>query len=1013
MDTNTFLKTVLPSSGVLFVARIARRAGRKDVTIHYPVSTPEDAAETALRLNAKHPESNIYYAMASYKEVIYKTATTKDGREFTYPTGRKQDNAQAVKCLWQDWDVGKNSPDSYATIQEAAAALKTYNKAVGLPAPIVVKSGYGLHSYWLFTDDISAAQWRLIASRQRIIMRHLSIKFDTTRDRDIASVLRPPGTHNRKVGKEDRLVQVAHEGGGALPAQEYLRLFRRYMDEHKLATDPKAEVIPDFAKGDDGELSVLKKEFPPSYAVIAVEHCQQLKDFSITGGESENVWHKSLGVLKHMEDGERYAYAWSAQHEEYDEDATRAKFDRWEAGPTTCEMFKQINPSACAGCPHKVKSPVQLGLDSTPDAPPKIAELAEQPPAPAPTAPAEDNADAIPVGWPTDRFGYDRKDNAVTMRVLDADTGVYNNLPIATPAFYPVEQIRVEDGTFEFRMHMWVRGAVREFQLPTKHIADTRSLSKELAARQIYVMNDKAVASYLNNYMINLQREREETNTYRQMGWHHDGKAFLIGDLLVTDQEERKVVISKLVGDAKVAHEKRGDKDFWIRAVDELYNRQHGEYSQFAICHAFAAPLHRLLGFDEWRGIPLAFTTDQSGYGKSTVHKIANAIWMRPAKAEISNSTPKAVLGAASYFNGIPYLLDETTKENFLGDPKEMGDILYALSNGQTRRGMTGGGVLRDALPDWCGSCVMTSNKNTYLQLSENKLNPEAQQMRVFLIDPSEYPRLASMDKAHPDYERLSKKHQMLTQDAMAHYGEIGVEYARFVIRNQTKIREKLRRVSSALARALGEDGDNTKERYYLHLMTVVLVGGSIAKKLGYINFDMTALKNWAVAHVDRMRCKIRETHYSSEENFSRMVADIFPRIIVTQRFDSLDARKGKTEMHYGQPLRAGICGRYVIGDEKERTRLYLTQSSIKDWCRNNGVDYSSFTRMMYNEGLFKLNGHKCNQSTGAVAVTISKGVVGIPNLGNPTCFEFAMDKLHHVIERLESAEIVQIRGPV
>lgn len=1014
MDTSTFLRTILPSTGVLFVARIHRLDNGETRTIHRPVGDSDEAADMVLALNRKHQKDNIYYAMASYKEVEFKTILKKDGTEFTYPAGRKQSNALAVRCLWQDWDVGKNNPNSYATIEEAKRALVAYNKAVGLPTPIVVSSGYGLHSYWLFTDEIPASQWYGIAARQRVIMRHMGVKFDSSRDKDVSSILRPPGTHNRKPGKEDRLVKVVKSEENRLPAQEYLRLFKRYVEAHDLTVDPKIDTVPDFAKGDDGELNALRDSFPDSHAEIAVQHCNQMRIFSETGCPGdEPLWYAHLNLLKSMVDGERFAHEWSAKDDEYCHSTTQTKFEQWTGGPTLCERFESANPTGCQGCPHKakVKTPAALGYDSKPDAPPKLEELAEQTaPSPAPVETEASVEDTTPVGWPEQSFGFDKKTNKVTQRVQNAN-GVWEHIPVATPVFYPVEQIRVEDGTYEFRMHMWVRGKVREFQLPTRSVGDVRSLRMALAARQVHVINDKAVSSFLNQYMINLQREREETNTYRQMGWHHDNKAFLIGDLLVTSEGQRKVVTSKLVGDARVEHEISGDKEFWIRAVDELYNRENGEYSQFAICHAFAAPLHALLDFDEWKGIPLSFTTDQSGYGKSTVHKIANAIWMRPSKAEISNSTPKAVLGAASYFNGLPYLLDETTKENFLGNAKEMGDILYALSNGQTRRGMTGGGVLRDALPDWRGSCVMTSNKNTYLQLSENKLNPEAQQMRVFLIDPSDYPRLASMDKDHPDYERLNKAHQVLTQDAMQHYGQIGVEYAKAVIRNQHKIREKLRALSVKLAGELGGMGDATKERYYLHMLTVVLMGGMLAKKFGYVHFDMTNLKRWAVQHVERMRSKIRESRYSADENLSRMISDLHNRIIVTQRFESLDARKGRVEMHFGAPLHAGICGRYVVGDAKEQTRLFITQNAVKDWCSKNGVDYGTFVRSLVQEATVLTNNPKCNKTTGAHPVSISKGVTGIPTLGNPPCFEFNMSKVGHTIAPLELVDTTQKRN--
>ena len=69
---------------------------------------------------------------------------------------REHKNAQYFRALWMDIDCGptKGVPDEkgvikgYLTQQTGLDELKKFCKAAGLPRPILVSSGYGVHAYW-------------------------------------------------------------------------------------------------------------------------------------------------------------------------------------------------------------------------------------------------------------------------------------------------------------------------------------------------------------------------------------------------------------------------------------------------------------------------------------------------------------------------------------------------------------------------------------------------------------------------------------------------------------------------------------------------------------------------------------------------------------------------------------------------------------------------------------------------------------------------------------------------
>ena len=992
MDTKTFLETILPRSGFIYIARIrkAKGEGRKDQTIHTVAPDADEAAAKLLEWDRKYPDQNIYYAMASYHEVQHKTKTLDDGREFTYVVGRRQDNVKLVKSIWLDLDVGKEG--CYATRQDALVGLQAYYRAVGLPTPLIVSSGYGLHCYWVFTEAVSAQAWEEIARYQRAAWRHLGLLADPACDRDAARVLRAPGTRNKRNPADPKTVKVVQPKVAALPAPEIKRRLRKYVEDNNLSAHVVVDDRPDWLKGGvTGNITDAKVEYPDSFAKIAVEHCGQLRQFRETGmAHSEPVWYATLGVMKHFKDGADLAHEWSAHDPTYDVDVTQAKLDQWSTGPTTCARFKQINPDGCGGCAQTCRTPVQLGYTgdvATPAPIPEAPPAQEDPVEPAAEAQAEEDEGGV-FAWPPG-YGYNESTAFITVRRPNAE-GVWEDLPLATPLFYPVEQIRTEDGSYALRMVVMVRGRKEEFVLPTEHMADAKSLARKLASLgRIHVADQKGTQLFMSTFMARLMQRKEAIDTYRQMGWHNNFKSFLLGDVLFTRNEEHKVVVAKLVSEKLAgAWEARGDKQEWIDAVDQLYNREHAEPYQFALCAAFAAPLHAILGriYPEWKGIPFALTSEDSGYAKTTINKIACSIWLNPERAIVSQSTPKAVLGVVSAFNNVPFVLDEVTQ--YLAKPDELAELLYALSNGQPREGMTAGGQLRERLPSWCGVIPMTGNRKLIQLVTENKLNPEAVQMRVFEIDLDLYPRIATMDKTTEEFrehgERLGEIAKALPGQC---HGVIGPEYIRWVMGHLPEVEKKLRDTAMVLGRSL-EGGDPTKERFYLHLITAVIVGGYFARKLGYIKFSMNNLMKWCLNHLVKLREIVAAERRSAEDTLYDMLSDMAGSIVVTRNYASLDGRTGEVQEHLGGPLRMPIAGRYVLGGGtvNERSQLYLTTKAVRDWCRENGVQVMQWKREAIKAGIIRVDHRETDN--GARKISVTRGAKGLPSIGNPKCFE-------------------------
>lgn len=970
MNTTEFFRKILPSGGFKVLAELVAIPGReKPGWKYHKYESHEAAALAAQQLDAAGRV--IYHACNSYGDWYEDSKTGKKRL-------RTQVNVVACRSLYDDVDVAKDG--CYADRKEAGAALKKFLEASGMPKPMVVFSGGGLHLYWPLTADIDRATWDRLASKKRLITKHFGLKVDSAVDTDSARVLRPVGTTWRKFGQA-RPVETKVDADPT-DAVELEALMDSVIERCGLSKFDVALTVPDFVKAviDNSDLGVAM-EFPPSYAEIVANHCNQIKLFKAQGGESEPVWRASLGVLVHCKDGVEKAHEWSSKYPTYDRLETQTKLDNWATGPTTCANFRELNSEGCMGCAHTCKSPIQLGLDVEEKPPVIAAPVVVEDALVETTVVAPEEALTWEHCWP-EKFGYDKATETIWTKILDGE-GVAIRVNVATPMFYPLHQVVMEDGTLSFLVRMHVRGNhTREFEIPLKFLQDEKALAMQLASRQIHCYNRKLVQAFMSEYMVQQRKKMEEKLTYRQFGWQQDFQGFLIGSSLITEHGVTTVTpADSIPASLQSAHAMKGTAAQWSNAANTLYNVKNGEPYQFVIATVFGAILNPLLDYSEWNGIPLAVTSDDSAYGKTTISKIALNMYCPADRTIIADITPKGIPARCSSMNHLPYLLDEMTKS--LADPIAMSDVLYTLSNGRPRIGLTTSGVERKANASWSCTPIITGNRNILHALTESKINPEATQLRVFEIDLMSYPKLEAIDDSSPD----KIAHSAIAQDAISNcYGTVGAEWIRFVIRNREEVQARLRKVSMALPLLVG--GNSSKERFYLHMMACSLVGAYYAKKLGFIDYDVTKLRDWAVGHMTRMRDTSRNLNVTAMDHFLAMLSDMHGRLIVTKGFDTLDARSGKVEASIVDLRGSGADGRMITGKDGERPRLYITVRAFDKWCNEHDLQSTKIKRDLLRDNILRTGTPGCNLKTGAVRVTIGRGIPGVA-FGSPWCYEF------------------------
>lgn len=177
--TKDFFDLILPSTGHRCIVHI--HDGAKDHTFH---PNNAEAAAKAAELDATG-KGDVYFGCASFRE----------------QGSRKAINAQAARSFWLDIDTAELKGESkapYINRQEAISELEKFCFEMALPTPIVVSSGYGLHVYWPMAADVAPDEWKATAEILKQACYRWGLKVDHSRTRDLASMLRVPGTHNRK-----------------------------------------------------------------------------------------------------------------------------------------------------------------------------------------------------------------------------------------------------------------------------------------------------------------------------------------------------------------------------------------------------------------------------------------------------------------------------------------------------------------------------------------------------------------------------------------------------------------------------------------------------------------------------------------------------------------------------------------------------------------------------------------------------------------------------------------------
>ncbi len=651
-----------------------------------------DDAVAAIQKWDQESETTIYFGVGAFADHAY---TDDKGKRKWY---RTQDKATLFKALALDLDIGSDKP--YATQKEGWTALKGALETIGMPMPMIISSGKGLHCYWPLTQSISTAHWVKASTALRLALEEKNVTIDTSKIHDPSMVLRPVGTHHKKQTPW-KLVECKLDSPDYDPVQLFTVLKPWFGKVTKAASKR-------VSKGASSVLSAVTNSRDVRIEIVA-QHCKQIAALVASGGVTdaagnpvtEPLWRASGGMAKHAVDVEEAIIMLAGKHPDFDLQDSMAKIDGWRGtGPTTCAKFEQLCAEGCKGCPHKGKitSPAQLTSSTT-----STVEVSGE--------------EAIELELPppyVERDGKIFKEIKIKTETKDANGNAVDvettDWELTSP--YPMHVTGVYkdfvSGKSTFRLA--IRYPMIGWKEEDHELAVIASIGKEFSTfllnRQVFSVKNagmqERLRGYLMDYLTMVQNQAPTGIDFIAFGWQDDG-SFLCGEKIIgspTGATDRR-----LRGPAARYAEiikPHGSRDEWVNAM-RMLNNPGTAPMRSAVMLGTAGVLGKVAGNS---CLVVSIYSTETTTGKSLSLIAANSLVGTPRDLMLNkNDTSNALYKIRGVLNNLPCTIDELTTAK----DEDMADLAYDLSQGREKIAMNKERELREPVR-WDGPTLITTN---------------------------------------------------------------------------------------------------------------------------------------------------------------------------------------------------------------------------------------------------------------------------------------------------------------
>ena len=313
-----------------------------------------------------------------------------------------------------------------------------------------------------------------------------------------------------------------------------------------------------------------------------------------------------------------------------------------------------------------------------------------------------------------------------------------------------------------------------------------------------------------------------------------------------------------------------------------------------------------------------------SGVGKTTAQMAALGIWGSPD--ELMNKpedTHNSRMNRGEVMHNIPLVSDEMT--NVTGE--QMSEYVYQVSGGRQKNRLSANGNIERARgKPWQLLALSSGNTSAWEVLGRHKATPKAEMYRMFEIH---------VQKKH-FLKGQNTETTHLFSDFKSNYGHIGTEYIQWVINNKAEVRRTVETVRERLDKAAGLGPEN---RFWSNGNSVIIAGLIIAKKLGFINYDVGAVYKWVVGELLSRNSYVNDAGSSVTQTLNNYLSENYNNML---KIESTEDLRGKNDNGLDQlvPVGASPRGHLVARYEPDTKLLFLRLKPFREWCVDQQINY-------------------------------------------------------------------------
>jgi uncharacterized protein (DUF927 family) len=874
---------------------------------------------------------NVFFALASFVDL---------------KLGRKGDNAKALRCFFVDIDCGADK--QYASRDDGAIALRSFVNAAELPEPYVVNSGRGIHAYWPFDHDISAAEWRPLARRFKQLCVDHKLGIDLTVTSDAARILRMVDTENHKVSPPLPVQLLAT--GVISPLQTLVDLLPVSMDVDLSAAREYGT--------DEMTRSLAAADYPETNFARIVRRsvkgngCAQIaRAVTEAATLEEPLWRAALSIAWRCTDAETAIHALSRPHPEYTPENTLRKAEA-TSGPMTCDWYRANYSATCVGCTQRCTSPISIGrkVEEAPQV--DNVYVVEQ------RLESEIDADVpvhtVQVNIPAYPHPYFRGvHGGVFLKTKDKDGDpieleVYKYDLYLTSRFYDLDEHGGGDGELVGVNLHTPHDGIRRFTAPVSTLLTKEKMRDLLLKHGVFAINKELdnIMAYFASSIRNLQKSFAADRTRNQMGWLPDNSGFVVGELEYTANGARLAPAgssTKLFAPKLLA---KGSLENWTKIVN-FYDRPGMEAHALATFFGFGAPLLRLIGGIEVRGAAINLMSNKSGTGKTTAQMVVNSIFGHPSELLMKKSdTTMSKMQWLGMLNSIAGTMDEVT--NMTDD--ELSEMVYDIPQGRGKNRMESQtNKLRANVTSWMTFVIMSSNSSLYDKLAKHKSTSDGELRRLIEL---RITRPAEVSKQESDavFGALSEN-----------FGLAGPVFMQYVLKNTDAVIAQLRKIQARIDADLNLD---QSDRFYSIVLSCAFCAAAVTRKLGLHNIDISRVYQYALREIAAIRTNVvkpaSNTDMAAEETLSTYINENVNNALVINGLKVNGLPNAASQSPRG-PLRL----RY----EPDTKELWIPASALRDYFVSRQVDFLQAVKTLTGKGVFKNGGAASTKRIGAGAV--------------------------------------------